>query len=77
VILGRDLAREGYAATIDESKLSTETLVAAVSEKAHVALPKPSDNNLLKDAVKELMSFSTEGRESSAGSRLPSATLRG
>ena len=69
VILGRDLAREGYAATIDESNFSTETLVAAVSEKAHVALPKPSDNNLLKDAVKELMSFSTEGRESSAGSR--------
>ena len=77
VILGRDLAREGYAATIDESKFSTETLVAAVSEKAHVALPKPGENNLLKDAVKELMSFSTEGRESSAGSRLPSATLRG
>ncbi len=54
VILGRDLAREGYAATIDESKFSTETLVAAVSEKAHVALPKPSDNNLLKDAVREI-----------------------
>ncbi|SHK78540.1 conserved hypothetical protein [Fibrobacter sp. UWT2] len=51
IILGRDLAREGYAVTIDESKLSTETLLAAISEKARVALPKPSDNNLLKDAV--------------------------
>ena len=52
VILGRDLAREGFAATIDESKFSTETLIAAVSEKARVALPKPEDDNkLLKDAV--------------------------
>ena len=52
VILGRDLAREGFAATIDESKFSTETLIATVSEKARVALPKPQDNNLLKDSVK-------------------------
>ena len=52
IILGRDLAHEGYAVTIDESKLSTETLLAAISEKARVALPKPEDeNNLLKDAV--------------------------
>ena len=77
VILGRDLAREGFAATIDESRSSTESLLATIGEKACVALPKPGENNLLKDAVKELMSFSTEGRVSSAGSRLPSATLRG
>ncbi|MDY6263814.1 MAG: glycosyltransferase [Fibrobacter sp.] len=69
VILGRDLAREGFAATIEESKFSTESLLATIGEKACVALPKPGENNLLKDAVKELMSFSTEGRESSAGSR--------
>jgi len=51
VILGRDLAREGFAATIDESKFSTETLLATISEKGNVALPKPSDNDLLKNAI--------------------------
>lgn len=55
VILGRDLAREGFAATIDESKFSTETLLATISEKARVALPKPSENNLLKNAICELI----------------------
>ena len=54
VILGRDLAREGFAATIDESKFSTETLLATISEKGNVALPKPSDSDLLKNAVREI-----------------------
>ena len=57
VILGRDLTREGFAVTIDESKFSTESLLAAISEKARVALPKPTDNNLLKTAVKSLISI--------------------
>ena len=54
IILGRDLAREGYATTIDESKFSTENLLAAISEKGRVALPKPKDNDLLKKAIGEL-----------------------
>ena len=56
VFLGRDLANEGYAATIDESKFSTETLLAAISEKNGVALPKPKSNDLLKKAVCHLFS---------------------
>lgn len=58
VILGRDLAREGYAATIDESKFTTETLLATISERGNVALPKPKDNELLKNAVSHLLSDS-------------------
>ena len=51
IILGRDLSREGFALTIDESKFSAETLLATISEKENVALPKPGDNDLLKNAV--------------------------
>ena len=69
VVLAQDLAREGYAATISESNFSIETLLATMSENGNVALPKPNGNDLLKNAIRELMSFSTEGRESCAGSR--------
>ena len=56
IILARDLSREGYAVAIDESKFSIETLLAAISEKENVALPKPNDNDLLKNAVCHLFS---------------------
>ena len=56
VILGRDLAREGYAATISESNFSIESLLATMSEKGNVALPKPKSNDLLKKAVCHLFS---------------------
>lgn len=55
IILSRDLAREGFAATIDESDFSTKTLLAVISEKGNVALPKPGDNDLLKNAVSRIM----------------------
>ena len=51
IILANDLSREGYAVAIDESKFTIETLLAAISEKGNVTLPKPSDNELLKNAV--------------------------
>jgi UDP-N-acetylglucosamine:LPS N-acetylglucosamine transferase len=55
VILAQDLAREGYAATISESNFSIETLLAAMSEKGNVSLPKPKDNALLKNAVSDVL----------------------
>ena len=58
VILARDLAHEGYAATISEANFSIETLLATISEKENVSLPKPKDNDLLKNAVRELISHS-------------------
>ena len=65
VILARDLAREGYAVSIDESDFSIETLLANIGERENVALPKPGDNDLLKDAVSSLIArnpqFSTDG----------------
>ena len=58
VILGRDLAREGFAATIEESKFTVENLLATIGEKGNVALPRPKDNDLLKDAVSRIISDS-------------------
>ena len=58
VVLGRDLACEGFATTIDESRFTTETLLAAIGERENVALPKPKDNELLKNAVSHLLSDS-------------------
>ena len=55
IILARDLSREGYAVAIDESKFSIEALLAAISKNGNVALPKPGENNLLKDAVREII----------------------
>lgn len=56
IVLGRDLSRMDYAVSVDESKLSAETLLAAISEKNGVALPKPKSNDLLKKAVCHLFS---------------------
>ena len=54
IILARDLSRAGYAATLSESNLSLKTFLAAVSEQGNVMLPKPSDNDLLKNAIADL-----------------------
>lgn len=54
IILARDLSQEGFAATLTESHLTSENLLAVMSENARVALPKPGKNDLLANAVKEL-----------------------
>ena len=56
IVLSRDLSRAGYAATISESDLSLKTFLATISELGNVALPKPECNNLLNDAVTNLIS---------------------
>ena len=54
IILSRDLASEGFAASISESNLSVESLTGLVKNNLQVALPVPDSPNLLANAVKSL-----------------------